>query len=296
MAPGRCRPYRGAAPRRGGRCTGTVVSRLGAAGTPIGVVDVNVSLDGKTAVVTGAGSGIGRAIVLKFLDAGAAGVVAVDRQADAAESLRDDCPAGHRGRLEVLRADVATEGAAREFTRVALDRFGGLDVLVNNAAVSVVKPLHEHTPEEWGAVMDTNVKAIYWAARHVIPVMIRRGGGVILNAGSISGEVGLPAQGAYAASKGAVHQMTRQMAVEYAPQNIRVTAVCCGTVDTPLVRRSAEESGDPSAFWAMLRQGHPVGRIASPEEVADFYLYLASDRATFFTGALVMMDGGYTAR
>lgn len=257
---------------------------------------MKVSLAGKTAVITGAGSGIGRATVLKFLDAGAAGVVAVDRQVDLAESLRTACPAGHRDRLEAVRGDVSAEDAAREFTRVALDRFGGLDVLVNNAAVSVVKPLHEHTPEEWDAVMDTNVKAIYWAARHVIPAMIRRGGGVILNAGSISGAVGLPTQGAYAASKGAVHQMTRQMAIEYAPHNIRVNAVCCGTVDTPLVRRSAEASGDPDAYWAMLRQGHPVGRVADPEEVAGFYLYMASDRATFFTGALVMMDGGYTAR
>ena len=257
---------------------------------------MSISLEGKTAVITGAGSGIGRAIVFKFLDAGAAGVVAVDRNANLAESLRADCSAEQRGRLEVVRGDVSTEDAAREFTRVALDRFGGLDVLINNAAVSVVKPLHEHTSEEWDAVMDTNVKAIYWAARHVIPVMIRRGGGVILNAGSISGAVGLPAQGAYAASKGAVHQMTRQMAVEYAPHKIRVNAVCCGTVDTPLVRRSAEESGDPEAFLAMLRAGHPLGRVATAEEVADFYVYMASDRATFFTGATVMLDGGYTAR
>jgi NAD(P)-dependent dehydrogenase (short-subunit alcohol dehydrogenase family) len=257
---------------------------------------VNVSLAGKTAVITGAGSGIGRAIVLKFLEAGASGVVAVEWRADSAASLRADCPAEHCGRLEVVQADVSTEDAAREFTRVALERFGGLGIVINNAAVSVVKALHEHTPDEWSAVMDTNVKAIYWAARHVIPVMIERGGGVILNAGSISGEVGIPTQGAYAASKGAVHEMTRQMAIEYAPYKIRVNAVCCGTVDTPLVRRSAEESGDPEAYWAMLRQGHPIGRIASPEEVADFYLYMASDRATFFTGALVMLDGGYTAR
>ncbi len=256
---------------------------------------MNVSLAGKTAVITGAGSGIGRATVLKFLEAGAA-VVAVDRREDLAESLRADPPAGHIERLATVIGDVATDEVAREFTCVALDRFSGLDVLINNAAVSVVKPLHEHTPEEWDFVMDTNVKAIYRAARHVIPVMIERGGGVILNAGSISGEVGIPGQGAYAASKGAVHQMTRQMAIEYAPHGIRVNAVCCGTVDTPLVHRSAELSGDPEAFWTMLRQGHPIGRIASAEEVADFYLYMASDRATFFTGSLVMLDGGFTAR
>jgi NAD(P)-dependent dehydrogenase (short-subunit alcohol dehydrogenase family) len=237
-------------------------------------------------------------MVLHFLNAGAAGVVAVDRQIDVAGagSLEADCPAAHRGRLETVRGDVATEDAAREFTRVALERFGGLDVLVNNAAVSVVKPLHEHTPEEWDAVMNTNVKALYWAALHVIPVMMRRGGGVILNAGSISGTVGIPGQGAYAASKGAIHQMTRQMAIEYAPHNIRVNAICCGTVDTPLVHRSAQDSGDPEAFWTMLRAGHPVGRVATADEIADFYVYMASDRATFFTGATVMIDGGYTAR
>src|SRR5207302_10393442 len=139
-------------------------------------------------------------------------------------------------------------------------------------------------------------KAVYWAARHVVPVMIRQRSGVILNSGSISGAVGLPTQGAYAASKGAIHQMTRQMAIEYAAHGIRVNAICCGTVDTPLVRRSAEMSGNPDAYWAMLRQGHPIGRIASPQEVASFFLYMASDEASFFTGSLIMLDGGYTAR
>ena len=169
-------------------------------------------------------------------------------------------------------------------------------MLVNNAAVSVIKAVHEHTEEEWDRVFDTNGKSIYWAARHVIPVMIRQRSGVILNAGSISGEVGMPTQGAYAPSKGAVHQMTRQMAIEYAPHGIRVNAVCCGTVDTPLVRASAEASGDPDGYWWMLREGHPVGRIATPQEVAGFYAYLASDRASFFSGACLMMDGGFTAR
>ncbi len=257
---------------------------------------MDVTLTGKVAVITGAGSGIGRATVLRFLEAGASGVVAVDRSEDLAASLAEVGSVESRSRLEIVRGDVAMEETARAFTRAAIDRFGGLDVLVNNAGVSVVKPLHEHTPEEWDFVMNVNVKAIYWAARHVIPVMIERGGGVILNAGSISGEAGIPLQGAYAASKGAVHQMTRQMAVEYARYGIRVNAVCCGTVDTPLVRHSAEASGDPAAFWAMLRDGHPIGRIASPEEVADFYAYLASDHGGFFTGATLMLDGGYTAR
>jgi NAD(P)-dependent dehydrogenase (short-subunit alcohol dehydrogenase family) len=144
--------------------------------------------------------------------------------------------------------------------------------------------------------MSPNVKAVYLAARHVAPVMMRQRAGVILNTGSISGVAGIPMQGAYGASKGALHQMTRQMAIDYAPHGIRVNAVGCGTVDTPIVHQSAAASGDPEKFWAMLRSGHPIGRIAQPEEVAAFFTYLASDWASFFTGAVLMMDGGYTAR
>jgi NAD(P)-dependent dehydrogenase (short-subunit alcohol dehydrogenase family) len=254
------------------------------------------SLSGKVCIVTGAGSGIGLAIVAEFLRCGAAGVVAVDRRADLDDVLRGVL-GREDGRVIAVVGDVVREETARRFVQAALERFGGrIDVMVNNAAVSVIKALHEHTEEEWDRVIDTNVKAIYWAARHVIPVMMRQKSGVILNAGSISGEVGMPTQGAYAPSKGAVHQMTRQMAIEYAPHGIRVNAVCCGTVDTPLVRASAEASGDPNAYWRMLRDGHPVGRIATPQEVAAFYAYLASERGAFFTGACVMMDGGFTAR
>jgi NAD(P)-dependent dehydrogenase (short-subunit alcohol dehydrogenase family) len=192
--------------------------------------------------------------------------------------------------------DVGLEATAVSYTAAAVEGLGRLDILVNNAGQSVVKPLHEHTPEDWERVFNSNVKAIYWAARHVIPQMIAQGGGVILNTGSISGEVGIPTQGAYAPSKGAIHQMTRQLAIEYAPYGIRVNAVACGTVDTPIVHRSAQASGDPAAYWAMLKENHPLGRIAQPEEVAAFFTYLASDLAGFFTGAVLMMDGGYTAR
>jgi NAD(P)-dependent dehydrogenase (short-subunit alcohol dehydrogenase family) len=126
--------------------------------------------------------------------------------------------------------------------------------------------------------------------------MIRQNGGLILISGSISGEAGIPTQGAYAPSKGALHQMTRQMAVEYAKHHIRVNAIACGTVDTPMVHRSAKESGDSDAYWDMLKRNHPIGRIADVEEVASFYAYMASDHANFFTGSILMMDGGYTAQ
>jgi NAD(P)-dependent dehydrogenase (short-subunit alcohol dehydrogenase family) len=255
---------------------------------------MEISLAGKVAVVTGAASGIGLAITRAYLACGVAGVVAVDRREDP-EELKQ-AQELHPGKLHIICGDVSDEQTAIEFTQSALERFGRLDVLVSNAAVSVVKALHLHSPEEWDSVMMVNVKSLYWSARHVIPVMIKQGRGLILITGSISGDAGIPGQGAYAASKGALHQMTRQMAIEYAPYGIRVNAVACGTVDTPLVKESAEASGDPEAFWKRLRDAHPIGRIANTEEVASFFAYMTSDFATFFTGAVLMMDGGYTAQ
>src|SRR5260370_3819959 len=138
---------------------------------------MDATLPGKVGVVTGGASGIGLAIVLKFLEPGAAGVVAVGRAADPPEALRRQM---QTNRLRYVQGDVSLEQTAREFVRVALEAFGGLDVMVNNAGISVVKALHEHTPAEWDAVMNTNVKAAYWAARHVMPVMMKQKSGVIL--------------------------------------------------------------------------------------------------------------------
>ena len=249
----------------------------------------NPVLDGKVAVVTGAASGIGLAVCRAYLAAGAA-VVGVDRTDVTPELLAGP------DRAVYIAGDVGREDVHRAYTAAAVERFGRIDVMVNNAGVSLVKAVHEHTPDEWDWTFDTNVKAIYWSARHVIPVMLRQRSGVILNTGSISGQVGIAGQGAYAASKGAVHQMTRQMAVEYAPHGIRVNAVGCGTIDTPMVHTSADTQADPAAFWQMLRDGHPIGRVGTVDEVAAFFTFLASDAASFFTGAILMQDGGYTAR
>ncbi|HEY1985639.1 MAG TPA: SDR family oxidoreductase [Terracidiphilus sp.] len=256
---------------------------------------MNITLSGKVAVVTGASSGIGAAVTRRFLECDAAGVIAVFRRADLPAELAE-CKARYGEKLQIVHGDVGEEGTAVRFTAAAMDTFGHLDVLVCNAAVSVVKPIHEHTPEEWDDVFNSNVKAVYWASRHVIPVMIRQDHGLILMSGSISGEVGIPTQGAYAPSKGALHQMTRQMAIEYAKNHIRVNTIACGTVDTPIVHRSAAASGDPQGYWSMLRDNHPIGRIADVDEIATFYAYMASDHASFFTGSIVMLDGGYTAR
>jgi NAD(P)-dependent dehydrogenase (short-subunit alcohol dehydrogenase family) len=256
---------------------------------------LEITLSGKVAVVTGASSGIGLAITQRFLECAAEGVIAVFRRTEIPAELAE-AKSRYGDKLHFVHGDVGQEATAVAFTSAAIDAFGRVDVLVCNAAVSVVKPIHEHTPEEWDEVFNSNVKAVYWASRHVIPVMIRQDQGLILISGSISGEVGIPTQGAYAPSKGALHQMTRQMAVEYARNHIRVNTIACGTVDTPIVHRSAAASGDPEAYWSMLRDNHPIGRIAGADEVATFYAYMASDQASFFTGSILMMDGGYTAK
>jgi NAD(P)-dependent dehydrogenase (short-subunit alcohol dehydrogenase family) len=240
-----------------------------------------MDLTGKVAIVTGAASGIGAQIVRLFLEAGAR-IVAVDIDPRLPETagLGNHYPDS----LHCVVGDVGVEETALAYTRTAVQAYGRIDVMINNAAVSYVKPIAEHTPEEWDRVMNVNVKAIYWSARSVVPEMKKTGGGLFLNTGSISSVVGLPGQGAYGPSKGAVVQLTRQMAIDYAPDNIRVNAVCPGTVDTPLVRQAALDSGDPAAFLAGLKAAHPIGRIAQPEEIAQFYLFLASEHARLFHG------------
>ena len=254
-----------------------------------------VTLAGKTAIVTGASSGIGRAITQAYLASGIQGVIAVDQSKDPGDPLVASADAD-RERVHVVQGDVSDDATWTRAVSAAREHFGGVDILVSNAGRSVVKPLHLHTPEEWDDVMNTNVRALYLAARHVLPVMMEQGSGVVLITGSISGSAGIPTQGAYAPSKGALHQMARQMAVEYARYGVRVNAIACGTVDTPIVHRSAEASGDAAGYWKMLREAHPIGRIAQADEVANFFTYMASDLASFFTGAVLTMDGGYTAQ
>jgi NAD(P)-dependent dehydrogenase (short-subunit alcohol dehydrogenase family) len=257
--------------------------------------EVKISLEGKVAVVTGAASGVGLAVIQQYLDSGIHGLVAVDLS----PSLPASLIAMHEKyaeRLIYVGGDVCLESTAKEFTEAAISHFGRLDVMVNNAGASVVKPLHEHTEEEWDRIMDTNVKAMFWSARQVVPIMMKQQGGLILNTGSISGHVGLKNQGAYGPSKGAVHQLTRQMAIEYAKYGIRVNAIALGTVNTPIVEWSAKQTSNPEAFVRGLMDAHPIGRIASAQEVAGFFTYLASDHASFFTGAILSMDGGFIAQ
>ena len=253
-----------------------------------------MDLSEKVVVVTGAAAGIGAAIVQVFLHSGAR-IVAVDVDPRLQE-VTANFQVRYPGRVHCVVGDVSFEETAVQYVNAALTAFGRIDVMINNAGIALVKAIADHTPEEWDRVMNVNVKSIYWSARLVIPEMRKAGGGLFLNTGSISSVVGLPGQGAYGPSKGAVAQLTRQMAIEYAADNIRVNAVCPGTVETPMLHKAAAQSDNSEQFMHELRSAHPIGRVAAPEEIAQFYRFLASDHARFFTGAILMIDGGFTAQ
>ena len=239
--------------------------------------------EGKVAIVTGAAGGIGSAVT-RLLVAGGADVVATDLAPVAA-------PEG----VVTLEGDASLAETAERAVSAAVDRFGRLDVLVNNAGHIVYKTILDTSDEEWDRVMAVNVRSMFVHCRAAIPVMREQGGGAIVNVASISGLIGIPALTAYTASKGAVVQLTRQLAVEWAPAGIRVNAVAPGAIDTPFLTDFVAEQDDPGAVAAAIRGQHPLGRWGTAEEVAETIVFLASDRASFVTGAVLAADGGFTA-
>jgi NAD(P)-dependent dehydrogenase (short-subunit alcohol dehydrogenase family) len=245
---------------------------------------------GKVCVVTGAGSGIGRALA-HALSAEGAHVVAVDQDAAAAR----ETIAGHPDGVAV-EADVSDPQAVAGMIETATTRFGRLDVLFNNAGVSSATTVVDCSPEEWDRSFAVNVRGVFLGCKYAIPVMIAQGGGVIINTASVAGLVGLPERAAYCASKGAVISLTKQVAIEYVQQRIRCNCICPGTVDTPWVARLLGRAADPAAARRQLVDRQPMGRLGTPEEVAQAALYLASDDAAFVTGTALVIDGGLVAR
>lgn len=253
-------------------------------------------LHDKVAVITGAASGIGLATAQRFCREGAA-VTLVDLQMEPLEQVTAEL-GKNGGRVLPIAADVAQTDKVCQVVESTVRHFGRVDVLFANAGVPYSGDILSTPDEAWDKVMATNAKGVFICCREVIRQMLAQqpsGGSLILNA-SISGLAGLPGQACYAPSKGAVVQLTRQLAVEYAARGIRVNCVCPGTIDTPLLRKAMEMSGDPQAFLNMLTVGHPIGRIGNPDEIAAAVAFLASDEASFITGAIVPVDGGYTAK
>lgn len=255
-------------------------------------------LDGKIAIVTGAGSGLGEAISVLFAKNGAT-VVLADLDVKGAERvLRQIEQGGGKGR--VVKTDVSKPDEAKTLVDVAVKEFGRLDIAVNNAGIGgPTVPVGEYPIEGWDKIIAINLSGVFYGMRHQIPAMLAAGGGAIVNMASIAGKVGLANAGGYTAAKHGVIGLTETAAVEYATRGIRVNAVGPGFIKTPLLgKRSVLDAAnaDGNAEMQALAALHPMNRMGEPEEVAELVLFLASDRASFITGAYYNVDGGYLAQ
>jgi len=246
-------------------------------------------LDGRVALVTGATSGIGRATALRFASEGAR-VALVGRDAETlAEVARQAREAG--GDAAEVRADVTNDEDARRAVVEAVERFGGLDVLVNAAGI-ISNGTVETTPlEDWDAMMNVNLRSVFHLMRLAAPHLSKRPGNVV-NVSSVTGLRAFPGVLAYCVSKAGVDQLTRCAALELAPKGVRVNAVNPGVVVTNIHRRGGMADETYADFLEHSKATHPLGRVGSPEEVAELVLFLASDRAAWITGATHSIDGG----
>ncbi len=253
---------------------------------------------GKTVIVTGGAKGIGGGISLAFAGAGA-NVVCNDIDV-AAGRLMVQQAKKLAGKLIFVKADVSKASECQKLVERAVAEFGGVDVLCNNVGIQPTNsylPAHELPEAQWDRIINVNLKSRFLMTKYCVPEMKKRGGGVIINTASVQGVQSALGVSAYAASKGGDLSLTRQLALEYAKDNIRVLAVNPGTIDTPLVAEAAAASGqDLDTLRQQWAADHPMGRIGQPSEIANVVLFLASDQASFMTGEFVNVDGGMMAK
>ena len=248
-------------------------------------------LEGKVCIITGAGSGIGRASALAFAREGACVVVADVDRAGADETVRQITADG--GTAGALVADVTDAAAAQHLADEAIKSHGRVDVLFNNAGIAGVGTLHETSLELWDRVMAVNVRGVFLVSKFVVPHMIERRAGSIINMSSTIAEIGLAQRASYAASKGAILALTRAMQVDYAPSGIRVNALLPGTIHTPFVEKYLRESyPDREEGLRAIRKRQLTDELGKPEDVASAALFLASDESRFVMGSALFVDGG----
>ncbi len=248
-------------------------------------------LAGKVCIVTGGGSGIGRASCLLFAQEGGKVVVA-DKSREAAETV-----AGEVGEAAIaLRTDVSDSHSVRAMLKQTVDRFGRLDVLVNNAGYGIPGSVVETDEADWDRLMAVNLNGVFYGCKYAIPIMREQGGGVIVNTASVVATVGIRDRAAYCASKGAVAALTRAMALDHVAEGIRINCIAPGTIDSPYFKEMLANSARPEALRRELEQRQAMNRLGTPEEIARGILYLACDDSSFATGSMLTVDGGMTAQ
>jgi NAD(P)-dependent dehydrogenase (short-subunit alcohol dehydrogenase family) len=247
-----------------------------------------VDFQGKVVVVTGGASGMGEATAREFARSGAH-VVIVDRNQERAPQIASEIDAGAQV------GDVSDSAFCNAVVADTLARYGRLDVLVNAAGIIVRASGEETSDEQWQRIMAVNVSGTFFMCRAAIKAMKPQGSGAIVNFGSIWGELGAAGVAAYCASKGAVHNLTRALALDHAKDGIRINAVCPGEVNTPMLQSERKEPVTPELLQR-LAETVPMGRLADPREIAQVVLFLASSQASYMTGSLVLVDAGFAAR
>ncbi|BDG82004.1 dihydroanticapsin 7-dehydrogenase [Bacillus subtilis] len=253
-----------------------------------------MNLTDKTVLITGGASGIGYAAVQAFLNQQANVVVADIDAAQGEVMVRQE----NSDRLHFVQTDITDETACQHAVQSAIDTFGGLDILINNAGIEIVAPIHEMELSDWNKVLQVNLTGMFLMSKHALRHMLTAGKGNIINTCSVGGVVAWPDIPAYNASKGGVLQLTRSMAVDYAKHQIRVNCVCPGIIDTPLNEKSFMENNEGTLEEIKKEKAkvNPMLKLGKPEEIANVMLFLASDLSSYMTGSAITADGGYTAQ
>jgi len=248
----------------------------------------------KVAVVTGAALGIGQATATAFAQEGAAVVIAdLDQKQGEATATAIQ---SNGGQALFISTDVSVEDNVCDMVDRTVSHFGRLDILVNNAGIYIQGDVEQTSLDNWERLMAVNLTGAFLCMKYAVPAMIQKGGGVVVNVASEAGLVGIKGQVAYNVSKAGVIALTRSSAVDLAEKGIRVNSVCPGTTDTPLVKAAVSRAPDPAAARRQLEEVRPLNRLGTPAEIASAILYLASDEAGYATGAILSIDGGYTAQ
>lgn len=248
-------------------------------------------LKDKTCVITGGSGGIGEAVVRRFVAEGAEVLIA-DVAIDDARALAKE----FGDSVTAIQCDVRLEEQVAQVAKVAHSRWPQVDILVNNAGSELNRPYDETTVDEWDRVLDTDLKGPWLMCKHLVPDMVTRGSGSVINISSLNGLVGFPLSTAYGSAKGGLVVFTRDMAIELAASGVRINCVCPGVIATPMMERWTKKMPDQDAAKKMLEGTMPIGRMGRADEVAGAILFFASDDSTLCQGSVLSVDGGFTAQ